>query len=121
MFGIQLAVGFGTSVVLLAVTFTLTRSLSDTVEAGVDATSVPIMRMAYRHPQLQNIFLQVVKPTTGNLPTMGTVKMHLAHEKPPSTSQSIMEDTNLCQPLDDKPDSVPILYAFLSCRFCLCS
>jgi hypothetical protein len=46
------------------------------------------MWMAYTRPQLQDLFLQVVDPTTDNLRTMGMIELQLADEQFPSTSGS---------------------------------
>jgi hypothetical protein len=42
--------------------------------------------MAYKRPELRDLFLQVVEPTTDNLRTMGMVQMQLADERPPLIS-----------------------------------
>jgi hypothetical protein len=56
----------------------------DVSKAGIDATGIlPSMWMAYKCPQLQNQFLQVVDPTTNNLRKIGMVEMQLVDERPP--------------------------------------
>src|ERR1700734_1339099 len=82
---IQLAIGFSTSVILLITAFILIRRRPTVSEVGVDATGIlPIMWMAYRRPELQNIFLQVVEPTTYNLRKMGMVDVQLTDERLPT-------------------------------------
>jgi hypothetical protein len=46
------------------------------------------MWIAYNRPELRDLFLQVVEPTTDNLRAMGMVEMQLADEKFPSATES---------------------------------
>jgi len=85
----SLAVGCSTSVILLIVALVLIRRFSGVTKVGVDATGIlQTMWMAYRRPQLQDRFLQVMEPTTDNLRTMGMVHMQLADERLPLISES---------------------------------
>jgi hypothetical protein len=74
---------------MFVVVLLLIRRLPRTDEAGIDNIGIlPSMWMAYKHPQLQTLFLQVVEPTIDNLRTMGMVEMQLADETPPFISGS---------------------------------
>ena len=61
----------------------------DVAVAGVGIAGIlPNMWMAYRHPRLRGLFLQVTEPTIDNLRAMGMVTMKLAEEEPLSISDS---------------------------------
>ena len=67
----------------------LIRRFSGIAKVGVDATGIlQTMWMAYRRPQLQDRFLQVMEPTTENLRTIGMIHMQLVDEKLPLISES---------------------------------
>jgi len=77
----SLTLGFVTSLVLLITTAVLIKPFSDGSPVGVGTTGIlPNMWMAYRHPQLRSLFLQVVEPTTDNLRAIGMVEMKLAED-----------------------------------------
>jgi len=85
----SLALGSGTSAILLVTIFVLLRRLPGGNEARVGSTGIlHSMWLAYNRLQLQNQFLQVVEPTTNNLRTMGMVEVQLADEWPSSISGS---------------------------------
>lgn len=89
MSGLQLAVGFGTSIILLVTVIVMMKCSFSVTHTGVDATGIlPSMWIAYNRPQLRERFLQVTEPTIDNLRTMGMVEMRLADERVPSSSGS---------------------------------
>ena len=80
---LQLILGFVASLVLFVTTTVLIRHFPHAADAGVDLTGIlPNMWMAYKHPQLQSLFLQVVEPTVDNLRAVGMVEMQLAEDHP---------------------------------------
>jgi hypothetical protein len=79
--GSQLAVGFGTSIVLLVTASILIRRSPAIAQTGVDATGIlSSMWMAYKHPELQDLFVPIAEPTTDTLRRIGMVKMQLVDE-----------------------------------------
>jgi len=105
---ISLAVGFSTSVILLITAFILIRRRPTVSEVGVNPTGIlSIMWMAYRHPELQNKFLQVVEPTVYNLRKMGMVEVQLTDEKP-ATPESTDWGYHLVLNESDKLPAIPV-------------
>ena len=85
MSGLELAVGCGTSIILLITVIVLIKRSFGVTLAGTDATGIlPSMWIAYHRPELRELFLEVTEPTIDNLRTMGMVEMQLADEKVPS-------------------------------------
>jgi len=79
---VQLAVGFGTSIILLTMACIMIYRLPGVRIASVDATGIlSCMWIAYQRPQLQDLFFRVGEPTTENLRTMGMVEVQLAYDK----------------------------------------
>lgn len=78
IFFVQLAVGFGTSIILLTMACIMMYRLPGVGPANIDASGIlSCMWIAYWRPQLQDLFLRVVEPTTDNLRTMGMVEVQL--------------------------------------------
>jgi hypothetical protein len=72
-----------TSIVLLIIACGLVRRFPGATKGGVDATGIlSSMWIAYRCPELQDTFLQVVEPSTDNLRKMGMFEVQLARGWP---------------------------------------
>lgn len=88
MLDVQLAVGFGASIILLIMVYVLMRRFPGVTRSGVDATGIlPSMWLAYKRPQLQSLFLQVIEPTADNLRTMGMIEVQLVDNRLPSVPE----------------------------------
>ena len=87
--GFQLAVGFGASIILLVTASILIRRSPTIAQTGIGATGIlPSMWIAYRHPELQDLFVQIAEPTTDALRSIGMVKMQLVDETYAPISES---------------------------------
>jgi hypothetical protein len=94
----QLIAGIGASTLLLIVACVLIQRFPGVKNVGFDATGIlPSMWIAYQHPELQELFSQVVKPTTDNLRTMGMIKMQLG----PDWLSSAVPSSKFNQSADD--------------------